>query len=303
MKRSIKHFPEQTKEELQVLLSLIEEYIPECSVILFGSYGRGDYVVWEEKDEFGVKQVYQDDYDLMVIISSWNDVDVEGLEDRLYVKVLSKYHLRLKNRPHASPHMRLKCANQVNMGFARGVDFYVDVIKQGIKIYDNKKVKIRISSKHEIYEQCNHIENDYQNKYICGCSLIEAAAFIYRREDYKDALLQLNRACGFFYAAILKVFTNYSPKNNKLDQLVLLTNGYSSELSVIFPRSTSWESHCFDLLNRAFVEVPINKDFAVSEAELDYLFEQIDLLRQITDSICRLQITHYKTEMLRASKE
>lgn len=42
MKRSIKHLPKQTQEELNTLLELITQHVPWCSmIILYGSYARG----------------------------------------------------------------------------------------------------------------------------------------------------------------------------------------------------------------------------------------------------------------------
>lgn len=68
MKRSIKRLPKRTQEELNTLLELITQNIRGCSmIVLFGSYARGGYVLWDEKVEFGTYTSYQSDYDIMVV--------------------------------------------------------------------------------------------------------------------------------------------------------------------------------------------------------------------------------------------
>lgn len=47
MKRSIKRLPKRTQEELAVLQELILQYLVNVRmIILYGSYARGEYVIW-----------------------------------------------------------------------------------------------------------------------------------------------------------------------------------------------------------------------------------------------------------------
>lgn len=46
-------------------------------IILYGSYARGGYVLWDERVEFGVHTSYQSDLDIMVVISKSNVKQVE----------------------------------------------------------------------------------------------------------------------------------------------------------------------------------------------------------------------------------
>lgn len=49
MKRSIKRLPKRTQEELAVLQELILQYLVNVRmIILYGSYARGEYVIWDE---------------------------------------------------------------------------------------------------------------------------------------------------------------------------------------------------------------------------------------------------------------
>lgn len=93
MKRSIKHLPKNTQEELNTILELIKHDIPWCRmVVLYGSYARKNYVLWDERIEFGVNTAYQSDYDIMIVISNSS---LKSTEDRIRTKITPKYHIHL----------------------------------------------------------------------------------------------------------------------------------------------------------------------------------------------------------------
>ena len=59
--------PKRTQEELAVLQELILSNLTNVRmIILYGSYARGKYVIWDETyDERGVTTYYQSDLDIL----------------------------------------------------------------------------------------------------------------------------------------------------------------------------------------------------------------------------------------------
>ena len=101
MKRSIKYLPETTQEELNFLVESITRHIPRCvMIILYGSYARGEYVLWDEKIEFGVHTSYQSDLDILVVTFGAN---ARVTEWQLEEKVVESYHKVFAFRRHAAP--------------------------------------------------------------------------------------------------------------------------------------------------------------------------------------------------------
>lgn len=99
MKKSIKHLPKRTQEELTVLLDLVCKSVDNCQmIILFGSYARGNYVLWDTKIEFGVRTSYQSDYDILVITNG----AVKRAERKLE-RITNKYHDLFEYRRHHFP--------------------------------------------------------------------------------------------------------------------------------------------------------------------------------------------------------
>lgn len=77
--KSIKRLPKRTQEELAVLQELILKYLANVRmIILYGSYARGEHVIWDEScDERGVQTYYQSDLDLLVICDTGDAAKAE----------------------------------------------------------------------------------------------------------------------------------------------------------------------------------------------------------------------------------
>lgn len=100
MKKSIKRLSKRTQEELTVLLDLVRKSIGNCQmVILFGSYARENYVLWDSNMEFGVHISYQSDYDILVVITGLT----KQVGEKLY-RITNKYHDLFADRRHAFPY-------------------------------------------------------------------------------------------------------------------------------------------------------------------------------------------------------
>lgn len=294
MKRSIKRLPKRTQEELNTLLELITQNIHHCSmVVLFGSYARGGYVLWDEKVEFGVHTSYQSDYDILVVLSQ--KAKSKDIEDILRKKVTAKYHKIFGNSRHASPQFVVEYADKLNKQLAWGQYFFTDIMKEGIKIYDTKEFKLVKPCDLSFREIKEFAQEEFKTCIQNADSFLVHGYFDLEREDYVMGSFQLHQACERFYHTINLVFTNYRQKSHKLDELGGTVKKYSRDFVTVFPLHTDFERHCFDLLCRAYIEARYNKDFVVTKEELTYLLERTELLQRITSRICREQIAYYET--------
>ncbi|MEG0499785.1 MAG: nucleotidyltransferase domain-containing protein, partial [Rikenellaceae bacterium] len=69
MKKSIKSLPKCTQNELAVLQELILKHLSKVAmVILFGSYAKKKYVIWDEYMEDGIRYSYQSDLDILMVV-------------------------------------------------------------------------------------------------------------------------------------------------------------------------------------------------------------------------------------------
>ena len=82
MKKSISYLPSTNQRDLHFIIESVLQRLKQTEmIILFGSYARNDYVVYDEKYEFGKIQFYVSDYDILVVTS--------GISDGIAIKILS----------------------------------------------------------------------------------------------------------------------------------------------------------------------------------------------------------------------
>lgn len=290
MKRSIKHLPKRTQEELNLFLELIKRHIPKCEmIILFGSYARGGYVLWDEKVEFGIHTSYQSDLDIMVVTAKGN---VRIIEHKMQ-KITEKYHNALAYRRHASPQYIVENIHELNRNLERKQYFYTDIVKEGIKMYDTGTFELA-KPRELLFKQIKEIaEYEFKIFYPDGETFLELGCSLFEKEKYKIGSFLLHQACERYYYALTLVFTNYRPKIHRLKELAVMVKEYSRELSTVFPQNTEFEKRCYDLLCRAYIEARYNKDFNVTKEELGYMLERTGILKEITYKLCTQQIASY----------
>ena len=120
MKRSIKRLPKRTQEELAVLQELILQYLVNVRmIILYGSYARGEYVIWDETyDERGGLTYYQSDLDILVICDTGDAIKAENHANAF---VVPRYDKRMEGKRDILHHLRsLLKARQLLIGLSEG---------------------------------------------------------------------------------------------------------------------------------------------------------------------------------------
>lgn len=291
MKKSIKRLPKCTQEELTTLLELIRNHVEHCQmVILYGSYARGNYVLWDSKIEFGVRTSYQSDYDLLVVVANST---AKKVEERLR-RVTTKYHNHFEGRRHASPQFVVEHINTVNNNLEISQYFFTDIVKDGIMLYDSGKCELAKPRQLSYKEIRDIAQSEFDTVYPYGVRFLKLANSEFIDESHNTSAFLLHQACEKFYNCILLVFTNYRPKNHKLNELGGMVKRFSMELVTVFPQNTDIEKECFDLLCRAYIEARYNKDFKITCEQLQYLLSHAEILKEITKRLCTEKIVSYE---------
>lgn len=294
MKRSIKRLPKCTQEELTILLELIRHHVEHCQmVILYGSYARGNYVLWDSKIEFGVNTSYQSDYDLLVVIPN---ATAKRAEKKLR-QVVTKYHNHFEGRRHASPQFVVEHINTVNNNLEISQYFFTDIVKDGIMLYDSGKSKLAKPRQLSYKEIRDIAQREFDTVYPYGVRFLKLANSEFADKSHNTSAFLLHQACEKFYNCILLVFTNYRPKNHKLNELGGMVKRFSMELVTVFPQNTDFEKECFDLLCRSYIEARYNIDFKITREQLEYLLSRAEILREMTGRLCTEKIVSYEDLM------
>ena len=161
MKRSIKRLPKRTQEELAVLQELILQYLVNVRmIILYGSYARGEYVIWDETyDERGVTTYYQSDLDILVICDTR---DANKAERHAREVIVPKYDTRMEGKRHpAPPNIIVETPVTINRAIRRKHYFFYEIIKDGILLYNDGTFQIGKPEKLPYREIKQYAEEEY----------------------------------------------------------------------------------------------------------------------------------------------
>ena len=93
-----------------------------------------------------------------------------------------------------------------------------------------------------------------------------------------------------YYVAFLLVFTDYRPKTHDLEELDGMVSKIDETLKKVFPCQGEEEKRLFQLLRKAYVDARYKKDYVITAEELKYLAERIQLLRELTEELCKEEI-------------
>lgn len=270
-------------------LTLIQDNVPHCEmIILYGSYAKGTFVEYDERNEFGILTSFMSDYDLLVVTSNTDVREVGHLLDI----VDDKYYKRPDNQvPIQFINDDIK---KFNSDLSEGRYFYTGIQKQGIILYDSSNYKLepaRILDFEEIRQQAQEY---FKESFNSANEFFENAKFNYSKGWYKKASFMLHQTCENYFYALRLVHTLKNSKQHNLSKLLGATHKYSPELRKIFPRHTKEEKRLFELLRLAYVEARYNSKFVVSKEDIDTLFPKVERLRDMTEQICKSQIEAYQ---------
>lgn len=293
MKDSIKHLPEHTQKELALLQELILKHIPQVRmIILFGSYARGNYVVYDISRDYGIPGEYQSDYDILVISSTSNPLQAESKANQV---VLSKYYRQLKDLPHPTPpQIIVESTQTINKVLPEARYFYTEIMEEGILLYNDTKYTLPEAGKLS-FRQIKEIAEEYYNKNIVFAEeLLEAGHSFYSKGQYKTGSFIMHQICERFYKTLALVHTLYGPKTHNLKKLARWTQNYSQELFDLFPKTKPEDKESYEKLCSAYIQARYNPEFTVNKEQFEYMLLQGKTLHELTRKLCALRLAFYQ---------
>lgn len=293
MKRSIKHLPKRTQEELAVLQELILKYLVNVRmIILYGSYARGEHVIWDETtDERGILTSYQSDLDILVICDTG---DSHKTESYAHALVVPKYEQRMEGRRHpAPPQIIVESTAGINRAIRRKHYFFYEIIKEGILFYDDGQFQFGKPEKLPYREIKKYAVEEYEGCFDMAKGFLRHGKYSQEKEEYKLGSFLLHQACERFYKTYMLVHSANRPKSHKLEVLGAIAKSRSRGFANVFPINTPEEKEAFDKLCRAYIEARYSRDFTVSKEQYEYMLAQTEVLRNITIRECAARMAYY----------
>ena len=303
MKRSIKRLPKRTQEELAVLQELILSNLTNVRmIILYGSYARGKYVIWDETyDERGVTTYYQSDLDILVICDTR---DANKAERHAREVIVPKYDTRMEGKRHpAPPNIIVETPVTINRAIRRKHYFFYEIIKDGILLYDNGTFHIGKPEKLPYREIKQYAEEEYEECFPLAEGFLRHGELAYEDGDYKLGSFLLHQACERFYKSFTLVYNGIRPKSHELKVLGAMVRSCSREFANVFPTHTFEDNKAFDKLCRAYVEARYNRLFTVSKEQYEYMLAQTEVLHEVTIRECAARMAYYDEMIEKEEKD
>ena len=290
MKTSLEHLPEKKQRELARVVEIIHEEFADAleggsadfkkrgrilKIILFGSYGRGNFV-----DEPHTMKGYRSDYDILVIVNSKKLAEPEYWEkatDRL-----------MWDKGVSTPvGLIVHGAREVNNFLADGQYFFVDIQREGIVLYELDDRPLaepkRLSPADALRVAREHFERKCaSSKYFC-----QLARYAISDEQRNHAAFNLHQAVETAYSCLLLTLTNYSPPSHNIKFLRGLAEDRDQRLIDAWPRDQHRFTAWYNILNEAYVKARYSKHFEITEEGLSWLLERTEHLLRLVELVCQ----------------
>lgn len=289
---ALDHLPDRKRRDLeravQILFAEFEEATALSTqkwkkqgrilkIILYGSYARGDWV----EDPVGG---YFSDYDLLVVVSD------ERLTDTIDYWAKADDHLTreltIARTISAPVNFIVHGFDDVNDQLQRGRSFFIDVVEQGIALYEAEGHPFArpkpLTPEAALAEARNNFDRwfDSASDFLRLSHLAQSESM-----ENKAAFLQ-HQAAEQFYHCVLLALTLYSPKSHKLNFLRGQAEDLVPALIEAWPRATKAEQRCFELLRQAYVNARYSPQYTITGEQLEWIAARLERLQCLVRDAC-----------------
>jgi predicted nucleotidyltransferase/HEPN domain-containing protein len=301
MKTEIDHLPAKQQGELERIKAvLMEEFARSIEratqpgkrngkilkIILFGSYARDD---WVDEPENG----YQSDFDLLIVVS--HD-DLTDISDHWYIA-----EDKILRDPEVGRTLNIivHTLADVNRALSRGEYFWVDIIRDGVMLYDLPNHPLATPKPLTTLDAYEMARGYFDMSLPAIGVQLQTVDFQFQqgRDDLvwrKAAAFSLHQAVERAYACYLLTATFYFPRSHNIKFLRSLAEDREPRLVEAWARDSKIDRRRFELLKRAYVEARYSASYEISAADLEALAASAEKLRAIVEVICGTHVADLK---------
>ncbi|MQW58841.1 nucleotidyltransferase and HEPN domain-containing protein [Sinorhizobium meliloti] len=298
MKTSLEHLPEKKQRELARVVEIIHEEFADAlegssaafkkrgrilKVILFGSYARGTFV-----DEPHTMKGYRSDYDILVIVSS-----KKLAEPQYWDKATDRL---LWDKGISTPvGLIVHGAREVNNFLADGQYFFVDVLHEGVVLYELDDRPLAEPKRLAPADALRVAREHFDRRFSDSTDFMDMARLLVRRGNLRLAAFQLHQSIETTYSTLLLTLTNYSPPSHNLKFLRGLAEDQERRLIDAWPRDQHRFTAWYNILNEAYVKARYSKHFEITEEALGWLLDRAEHLHRLVEAICKERLAELET--------
>lgn len=289
MKKSIKYLPAEKQEDLEYVVGMVLERIPQTQmIILYGSYATGKYIEYDFRIEFGIPTYYMSDYDVLVVTDDVNVDEVSYILNDIEGIYYDNYP-----DEYAPVQFINEDIHRLNEYLSAGRYFYKQLRAEGVMLYNTGKYKLARCRKLRYTEIKQQAEEYFEQKYDWAFGFLRGAKFSFEQGIFDMCSYMLQQACENLFITVRLVFTLENSREHDLSRLLDSVRKYSDEFVKIFPRKTKEEKRLFNLLKAAYIEGRYNSRFEVTREDIESLLPVVERFFEVVKELCNEQIKKY----------
>ena len=252
---------------------------------MFGSYARGDWVE-DMYHEDHITYEYKSDFDLLLVFK--NEKQANHLPLKLKLEKLIR-----DSSVTTYISLIMHSISFINKKISHGNYFFTDIKKEGVILYDSTNHKLARRKKLNQKERQKYAQEDFDHWFGGANGFLKTFYFNLREDELKIAAFILHQATERYYHAILLVFTGYKPKLHDIEKLGRQASNLNPECSKVFSNNNDEEERLFELLQKAYIDARYKKDYVIQKEELEYLAQRVEILKEMTERICKKKIESF----------
>jgi predicted nucleotidyltransferase/HEPN domain-containing protein len=295
MKTSLDHLPRLRQRQLEyVVRVLLEEFEKKTErgtqawtrngrilkIILFGSFARGD---WVDSRSTG----YLSDFDILVIVNypkltdkaEYWDVAEDRLTRRHLIDILFP-EINFVLHDHA----------YVNDQIARGRPFFLNVLGDGIALYEAKGFPFAAPGAMPPEIVREETIGNFESWFGDAESALKGARHFQEDRALNWAAFMAHQTAENAYVSVLLTLTLYAPHTHNIRHLRNTAEGLAPELRDVWPAQNGLSRRCFELIKDAYIKARYSKHYEITDEELAYGFARLDDLMVLVRQVCERHI-------------
>lgn len=291
MRTGLDHLPSNRQRELERILEMIfEEFGDTLSlarhewktrgailkIILYGSFARGDWV-YEPHTRVGKHS----DYDLLIVVNDSRLTDRIAYWTKLIDRFRREYLIR---HSILSPvQFLVHSLKQVNDALAHGRYFFIDVIRDGVAIYESDNTMFA-EPKPKTTVKALQMARDYYDEWFPSAGeFFDDFDSNLKRGRLKKSAFELHQCVERLYHTIMLVRTFYTPYVHELATLREQAELVDPRLHEAWPRDADEEIRTFGKLQQAYANARYPRRYEITEAQLTWLGDHARVLTGLVE--------------------
>jgi len=286
---NLDHLPASQQKHLAYIVSVLRDELEQVTgfangknkrskilkIILYGSYATGK---WVHDPAHG----YVSDYDILVILNRdelveeykiWN-----AAEDRIELHIQPPFSLIIHT------------LQEVNDALAKGQYFFTDIKREGLVLYETDNRELAEVGNLSPKEYKVIAEKHYEQWFESAGEFLDTFFDDMKKQRFNKSAFELHQATERYYACLLLVLTNYKPNTHNLIRLNAMAISQDERVTEVFPQDNKIHRRRFRLLKDAYVDARYSEHYKITEEELVWCAERVQLLQQLTEKLCQQKL-------------